>query len=93
MIKAMETRPCEARVKEWELFRLEEARESLHNPTAEMNHANPRQPRRSPHLPFSPSGATGRTTNEQFAGVVQLCSRISVKSFVWLSLSIVTMVL
>lgn len=60
MIKAMETRPCEARAKEWELFCLEEAGESLQNPSAEMNHANPRQPRRSPHLQFSPGGGGGR---------------------------------
>lgn len=66
MIKAMETRPCEARAKEWELFCLEEAGESLQNPSAEMNHANPRQPQRSPHLQFSPGGggaAPGRTSN------------------------------
>lgn len=63
MIKAMETRPCEARVKEWELFCLEEAEESLQNPAAERNHANAHQPRRSLHPQFSPRGATGRTTN------------------------------
>lgn len=42
MIKAMETGACEARLKELELFRLEEARERLKNPTPEMHHTNPR---------------------------------------------------
>lgn len=74
MIKAMETRPCEARAKEWELFCLEEAGESLQNPSAEMNHANPRQPRRSPHLQFSPGGGGGgaRKDQQQLSGSVHL---------------------
>lgn len=40
MIKAMETRPCEARLKELELFLLEKTRDSLKNPSPEMNHTN-----------------------------------------------------
>ena len=41
MIKAVETRLCEARLKELEIFRLEKARESLQNPSPEMNYRNP----------------------------------------------------
>lgn len=44
MIKAMETRLCEARSKELELFCPEEAGESLKSPTPEMNHTDPHEP-------------------------------------------------
>lgn len=41
MIKAVETRLCEARLKELEVLRLEKARESVQNPSPEMNYTNP----------------------------------------------------
>lgn len=80
MIKAVVTRLCEARLTELEVFCLEKARESLQNPSPEMNYRNPMS---APTLLPSEGTAGSSAESSQRRGTHRALG-FSLKSFAWL---------